>query len=173
MIAQLTDNIAKFFAVTGKTQAVVGISGGVDSAVTAALCARALGAENVTGVLLPHADYSSADNFADAQQVVTQLGIANETVQLAPLAAPIFALPWVADSDYAKANTMSRLRAVVLYSLANARDALNSKYTGHDPDKIMRVIARLYKKEGHRFLYADAEPHARALEQYLQQLHYL
>ena len=58
----------------GIPRAVIGLSGGVDSAVTAYLCARALGPENVYAIRMPYRT-SSASSLADAQLVVDALGI--------------------------------------------------------------------------------------------------
>ncbi len=62
-------------------RAVIGLSGGVDSAVTAYLCARALGAENVYAIRMPYRT-SSAASLSDAQLVVDALGIHDRTIDI-------------------------------------------------------------------------------------------
>lgn len=65
----------------GVTRAVLGLSGGVDSAVTAFLCARAFGPENVTALRMPY-KVSSEDSLSHARLVVEQLGIQERTIEI-------------------------------------------------------------------------------------------
>jgi NAD+ synthase len=65
----------------GIGRAVLGLSGGIDSAVVAYLCARALGPENVYAIRMPYRT-SSADSLGDAQVVVDALGINVETIPI-------------------------------------------------------------------------------------------
>ena len=67
----------------GFEKAVVGISGGVDSAVTAYLAAKALGKENVVGMRMPYRT-SSPDSLAHAQLVIDELGIESRTIDISP-----------------------------------------------------------------------------------------
>ena len=116
----------------GFSRVVVGISGGKDSTVTAAICARALGAENVYGVMLP--DGEQAD-IADSRRVCEALGIRSRTVNIGkihaalreatdqngPAAAPgEFTVPPNRESDI---NVGPRLRMTVLRYFAQALGA--------------------------------------------------
>jgi NAD+ synthase len=65
----------------GFHRAVVGLSGGVDSSVTAFLCARALGPENVWGIRMPYRT-SSPESLEHAQLVIDQLGIHSRTIDI-------------------------------------------------------------------------------------------
>jgi len=65
----------------GFTKAVIGISGGVDSAVSAALAAEALGKENVLGVMIPYRT-SNPKSVADAKLVIQATGIRSELVDI-------------------------------------------------------------------------------------------
>ena len=65
----------------GVERAVIGLSGGVDSAVTAFLCARALGPKNVFGVRMPY-KHSSPASLTDARLVTEALGINESTVEI-------------------------------------------------------------------------------------------
>ena len=68
---------------SGFTKACLGLSGGVDSSIVAAIAAEALGPENVFGVLMP-SRYSSDHSISDAEQLATNLGIATYTVPIEP-----------------------------------------------------------------------------------------
>ena len=75
--------IKDYFVKNGFHQAVLGLSGGLDSAVTAALAAEALGPENVLGVLLPSA-YSPPHSLEDARILADNLGISQRTIPITP-----------------------------------------------------------------------------------------
>jgi NAD+ synthase (glutamine-hydrolysing) len=104
------------FRLRGFTKGVIGISGGVDSAVTSFLAARALGAANVIGVRLPYRT-SSRDSLEHAQLVIDALGIEGRTVDIS--AAVDGYLTNEPDADPArKGNVMARLRMIALFDLA-------------------------------------------------------
>ena len=95
---------------------VVGISGGVDSAVTAYLAVRALGAGNVVGVRLPYRT-SSPDSLAHAQLVIDALGIESRTIDISPGVDGYLANE--PDADPARrGNVMARMRMIALFDLS-------------------------------------------------------
>jgi len=100
----------------GMQRAVVGLSGGIDSAVVAALCARALGAENVLGVLLPYR-LSSRASVTDAEEVARHLGCPTRSVDISPMADGYFAQVDPADRRR-RGNVLARCRMIVLYDLS-------------------------------------------------------
>ncbi len=103
-------------------RAVVGLSGGVDSAVTAYLCARALGPENVYAIRLPYATSSPA-SLADAQLVVDDLRIHCRTIDIS--AAVDGYLQYEPDAGARRrGNVMARTRMVVLFDQSAKLDAL-------------------------------------------------
>lgn len=105
----IRDEIAK----TGMSRAVIGLSGGIDSAVSAYLSAEALGAHNVLAVRMPYRT-SSADSIEDADRVISALGLASLTVPITEMADPLIArFPDM--SDTRKGNIMARLRMTILY----------------------------------------------------------
>lgn len=105
----ITDEIAK----VGLKRAVIGLSGGIDSALSAYLSAEALGPENVLAVRMPYKS-SSADSLTDADAVIAALGLASLTVPITEMADPLFArFPDM--SDRRKGNVMARLRMTILY----------------------------------------------------------
>jgi NAD+ synthase (glutamine-hydrolysing) len=100
----------------GFAKAVVGLSGGVDSAVVAYLAARAIGPENVLGVRLPYRT-SSPDSLAHAQLVVDMLQIPTRTIDLSAAADGYLALEPTADGTR-RGNVIARLRMIALFDLS-------------------------------------------------------
>ena len=106
----------------GFTDAVVGLSGGVDSAITATLAARALGPEHVLAVRLPYKT-SNPDSLAHAQLVVDQLGVRERTLDIS--AAVDGYLKTEPDASPARrGNVMARVRMIALFDLAAKHNAL-------------------------------------------------
>jgi NAD+ synthetase len=100
----------------GFTCAVVGMSGGVDSAVTAYLAVRALGAKNVFGIRLPYSS-SSSESLEHAQLVIDALGIQSRTIDIS--AAVDGYLGQEPDADAGRrGNVMARMRMIALFDLA-------------------------------------------------------
>lgn len=97
----------------GFSRAVVGLSGGVDSALACYLAAEALGPENVLAVRMPY-QTSSPDSLEHAALVIGQTGVSELTVPITPMAEPILAaIP--ADQAVRRGNVFARLRMIVLY----------------------------------------------------------
>jgi len=97
----------------GFSRAVVGLSGGLDSALSCFLAAEALGPENVLAVRMPY-QASSPDSLAHAALVVGQTGVRELTVPITPMAEPFLAaIP--ADQSVRRGNVLARLRMIVLY----------------------------------------------------------
>jgi NAD+ synthetase len=110
------------FSRRGFSRAVVGVSGGVDSAVTATLATRALGPENVIGARLPYCT-SSADSLAHAELVIGALGITARTVDIT--AAVDGYLAQGSGTDAARrGNVMARMRMIALFDLSAEYHAL-------------------------------------------------
>ncbi len=106
----------------GFKKAVIGISGGVDSAVTAFLAARALGKENVIGVRMPYRT-SSKESLEHAQLVIDALGIQSHTVDISAAADGYLKLE--PDADPARrGNVMARMRMIVLFDLSSKHHAI-------------------------------------------------
>jgi NAD+ synthase (glutamine-hydrolysing) len=117
----------------GYTKALVGLSGGVDSAVTAYLAARALGPKNVTGVRMPYRT-SSPESLRHAQLVIDALGIESRTVDISPAVDGY--LTTQPDADPARrGNVMARMRMIVLFDLS-ARDAALPLGTGNKTERL-------------------------------------
>ena len=136
--AELADSmsswIAERVADAGARTVVLGLSGGVDSAVVCGLCAKALGAERVVGVIMPSS--SNPDDAVQAAKVATAFGVRTLTVDLTsisrtfhasmPTESAMTALGMHPDDDgaagragLATANVRPRLRMTTLYYVAN------------------------------------------------------
>ncbi|MEX2181484.1 MAG: NAD+ synthase [Gemmatimonadaceae bacterium] len=110
------------FSRRGFTKAVVGVSGGVDSAVVATLAARAFGPKNVIGVRLPHRT-SSPDSLAHAQLVIDQLGIEGRTIDISAAVDGYLAAEPEATAAR-RGNVMARMRMIALFDLSAKHHAL-------------------------------------------------
>ena len=97
----------------GMTRAIVGLSGGLDSALSCALAVDALGAENVLAVRMPY-KASSKDSLDHAKLLIDQLGIPNKTIEITDMVEPLFNLdPEI--SNMRKGNIMARERMIILF----------------------------------------------------------
>ncbi|MEM4780899.1 MAG: NAD+ synthase [Halalkalicoccus sp.] len=111
--------IADIVNEAGADGAVLGLSGGIDSTITAYLAVDALGPENLRGMVLP-GRVSSEENMSDAERVARDLEIAYDVIEIDPIVeAFVSALPEVEGDHVAVGNTRARVRAVLNYLLAN------------------------------------------------------
>ncbi len=109
-------------ATAGFRRAVLGVSGGIDSALVAALCVRALGAENVFGMLLP-CENSNPSSTAHGRQIIDMLGMPSAFLDITPMYRPLLA--HAPDMGSLRlGNIMSRLRMLTLYDQSVAFDGL-------------------------------------------------
>jgi len=112
-----------FVRKNGFADVVIGLSGGIDSALVAAIAVAALGPEHVHGVLMP-SRYSSDHSISDAEALAANLGIEHRTVPIEP--AHVALMGMLEPSFGPKApglteeNLQSRIRAVILMGLSNA-----------------------------------------------------
>ncbi len=111
----------------GFSKVVIGLSGGIDSALTAAIAVDALGKENVTGIAMP-SQYSSEHSIKDARELACKLGIRFEVIAIGNVfdgyrnaLAPLFA--GMAE-DVAEENLQSRIRGNILMAFSNKFGAL-------------------------------------------------
>ena len=119
LVAFLKDEVVRR---RGFTRGIVGVSGGVDSSLTAFLAAEALGKDNVIAVRMPYRT-SSPESLAHAQLVIDKLGIRSLTVDIS--AAVDGYLAQIGDADPTrKGNVMARERMIVLFDLSAKEQAL-------------------------------------------------
>ena len=114
--------IRDFFQKSGFKKAILGLSGGIDSAVVAALACEALGSANVMGVLMPSV-YSSEHSLRDALDLVKNTGCEHEiiaikdaTEALDSMLAPAFKGK---ESDITEENIQARVRSIILMAISN------------------------------------------------------
>jgi NAD+ synthetase len=121
-LAALELGVRDYIRKCGFEKVVLGLSGGIDSALTAAIAERALGAENVLGVAMP-TRYSSASSVEDAEALASNLGIAYRLIPIDQVFQAF--LDGLAPSfegfgeDVTEENIQARVRGTVLMALAN------------------------------------------------------
>ncbi len=118
----LVMGIHDYVTKSGFSKAVLGLSGGIDSALTAALAARALGPENVLGIALP-SPYSSKESLEDAEALARGCGCRFEVLPISDLfdgylksLEPMFA---DCEEDVTEQNIQARIRGNLLMALSN------------------------------------------------------
>lgn len=159
----LVNGLRDFFARTKITKAIIGLSGGIDSAVVAALTVKALGKENVHGFMMP-SEFSTLHSIQDAVDLAENLGIKYNVVPISAIynkfikeLAPVFGPDnkW----NVAEENLQARIRGTLLMAYSNKFNALllntsnkSELSTGYgtlygDLAGAAMVIADLYKCE--------------------------
>ncbi|HYL27577.1 MAG TPA: NAD+ synthase, partial [Candidatus Nitrosotalea sp.] len=119
LVAFLQDEL---IARRGISRAVIGLSGGVDSAVTTFLCARALGPENVYAIRMPYRS-SHQSSLSDAKLVIDALRIPSRTIEISDAVDGY--LQYEPDADARRrGNVMARTRMLVLFDQSAKLDAL-------------------------------------------------
>jgi NAD+ synthase len=108
---------------SGCSGLVIGISGGVDSAVAAAMCCRAMGGSRVLGITLP-TQVSAYEDIEDAAELCRQLSMEHRIIPIDPILDAYRSLPGYQDTRYLAGNLMARTRMAVLYYYANLEGRL-------------------------------------------------
>ncbi len=160
VFAALVLGVRDYARKCGFSRALIGLSGGIDSAITAVIAAEALGSDNVTGVLMP-SPFSSAGSLTDAERLAAALRMPTLTLPIADvmrafegvLAAPFAGRP----ADVTEENLQARIRGTLLMALSNKTGALllttgnkSELATGYctlygDMNGALAVIADVYK----------------------------
>ena len=127
LFSALSLGVRDYVRKCGFKSVIIGLSGGIDSALVAAVAADALGAENVFGVAMP-ARYSSSGSLTDAEKLARNLGLRYEVLPIEPAFKSVEAqLKKVfagTKPNEAEENIQSRLRGVTLMALSNKFGAL-------------------------------------------------
>ncbi len=106
----------------GFYKGVLGVSGGVDSAVSAYLATEALGKENTFAIIMPYKT-SNSKSVEDAQLVSQHLGIRSELVDISPM-VDAYCDKWKVTDNVRRGNVMARIRMIVLYDISVRERAL-------------------------------------------------
>jgi NAD+ synthase len=118
----MVEGLRDYCGKSGIARVLLGLSGGVDSALVAAIAADALGPESVRCVMLP-SEYTSAESLEDAAAVATALGCRHDSLPIEPARAAVMAtltpLFEGRTADVTEENVQSRLRGLMLMALAN------------------------------------------------------
>lgn len=123
----MVDSLRDYFGKSGFSRALLGLSGGVDSALVATIAADALGPQNVHCIMLP-SEFTSAHSLQDAEAVAHALGTRLDTLAIegpraavGAVLAPLFA---GTTPDLAEENIQSRLRGLLLMAVSNKFGAM-------------------------------------------------
>ena len=130
-------NIKKYFEKTGGKTAIVGISGGKDSSVTAALCVKALGKENVIGVLMPNGEQKDIE---DAYKICKFLDIKYYEFNIKNIFNDFFNLfidNKIEPTYQAKVNLLPRIRMSMLYFVAQSFEGGRVMNTSNKCEKLV------------------------------------
>lgn len=118
----LIDFIRREFRDAGFTKAVIGLSGGVDSALSVVLTTRAIGTDNVLCLMMPHEE-SSPDSLAHATLLAEELGVSYDVIDITPMVDMTIATDPEMDL-LRRGNIMARQRMILLYDRSSRERAL-------------------------------------------------
>lgn len=120
---EITSFIRNYVKSSNRDGVVLGLSGGIDSTVTAYLCVKALGRDRVLGLILPEDESTPAEDVKDALEIAKTLGIEHYVINITPIVNTFKKL--LPDADYVSwGNLKVRIRMTILYFFANSRNLL-------------------------------------------------
>lgn len=120
---KIVAGIHKFFKENAFDKAVIGVSGGIDSALCLKLTIDALGADNVTAILMPEKGISSDENYLHSKTLCQFFKVESFSVPINKFLTDFLSLPWK-PNDLGQINTKARIRMIILYNFSNTRNAL-------------------------------------------------
>jgi len=110
----------------GFSRVVIGLSGGIDSALTAWIAAQALGPENVSTIFMP-SRYTSQDNFEDTQRLAKNLGVSYRVVPIDSIYGSFLeSMPFAPETDpgVTEQNLQARIRGTILMAVSNKEGSI-------------------------------------------------
>lgn len=172
----LVQKIRDYFAGAGMKTAVLGLSGGIDSAIVAALAVDALGAKNVHGILMP-SEFSSLGSVTDSVELANNLGIGYDIIPIEKIykrtMIEMFRFFELGKWSVAQENMQARIRGMILMTWANRYNALllntsnkSELFTGYgtlygDLCGAIMVIADLYKVQVYELSHYENKLHGK------------
>ena len=172
----LVGKIRQYFATAGMKKAVLGLSGGIDSAIVAALAVDALGPDNVHGILMP-SEFSSLSSVTDSIELANNLGMSYDIVPIEKIykRAMIEMIRFfeLGKWSIAQENLQARIRGTILMTWSNRFNALllntsnkSELFTGYgtlygDLCGAMMVIADLYKVQVYELSHYENTLHGK------------
>ncbi len=120
-VTAITNFINSYIKQSGTEGAVIGLSGGIDSTITAYLSVKSLGKENVLGILLPEKGMTPPEDILDATEVIHILNIDHSVIEISEIINSLFhSIPEVDNTNrLATGNLKARIRMCTLYYYAN------------------------------------------------------
>ena len=174
----LVGKIRQYFATAGMKKAVLGLSGGIDSAIVAALAVDALGPDNVHGILMP-SEFSSLSSVTDSIELANNLGMSYDIVPIEKIykRAMIEMIRFfeLGKWSVAQENLQARIRGTILMTWSNRFNALllntsnkSELFTGYgtlygDLCGAMMVIADLYKVQVYELSHYENTLHGKEM----------
>lgn len=110
--------IRDYFAKTGFSTAILGLSGGIDSAVVACVAADALGPDRVLGIMMP-SQFSSSGSIQDSIALATQIGIQTRQIEIETIRNTVIKILGLDAASVAAENIQARIRGMVVMAIAN------------------------------------------------------
>ncbi len=155
----LTKGIKHHFRKYGIKKAVIGLSGGIDSALALRLTADAIGKDNVTALLMPEKGLTKLSNVSHAIGLCESIKVDYRVIPINSFLNQFGKIKGWKQNKNAEINTKARIRAVILYNYANSNDAIVIGTSNKTELKLgyftkygdgacdIEVIGDLYKKE--------------------------
>jgi NAD+ synthase len=121
MESRITHFIKEYVSNSQTKGVVLGLSGGIDSATTAALCSKALGSQNVLALMLPEEETRTQKDIDDAETVAKQFNIKTQIIDITPALENVYSTIPIYDqkNQTCKGNIKARTRMIILYYYAN------------------------------------------------------
>lgn len=157
-IEKISSFVAEYLESTKRKKYIVGISGGIDSALAAALAVKSIGKEKVIGIMMPYKT-SHPDSLADGKMLCEHLDIQQYTYDISPMVDAWFDNHEMDATPLRKGNWMARIRMCILYDLAakyqalvlgtsNLSEIMTGYFTQHgDSAADIEPLGKLYKSE--------------------------